>query len=475
MAEKMYFGVPGNIQEIPAPKSGMGFDSNTDVEVTNLVNGGRSVYRAPTAYKTFNMTWQTSSDRLRHLIDLYNGQFGPGPFYISDPTANQENVLPARWSSSWQLAHQSNGWCRPIIDTDDGIPVTPMPTVYNTNRYVIFKQVAAGANVKLEGVVRTRLIRIPGKGYYLSVAGSATGGAAIKVRGFSSATNTWTVLTTFTTFTGATVNVLADTNTNITMLELDLYMPLGSTLTLKGMALGTVDHSAVLNVLRTNRLLNPAPTSTTGFAATGGVGTWTYSTAESDPFARFTKDATVATTAFYWGAAVTAPIGTVVSFNFWIRSSAAVTITLRNAGTAFTVNATRALTANTWTQVSYEAYVTTIADFRLAVLISNMAASSTLDFKKGIVEFASTVGNYFTGSTPDSHDLDRYYRWTGTANNSTSVETDEIPTDWMPVGQGIGAVQFGDSTGGELVSSAIDRIGLSLDFTEVQNVESLML
>jgi hypothetical protein len=36
-------------------------------------------------------------------------------------------------------------------------------------------------------------------------------------------------------------------------------------------------------------------------------------------------------------------------------------------------------------------------------------------------------------------------------------------------------VQFGNDAGSELVSSTIDRIGLSLTMTEVQNVESVML
>lgn len=292
MAEKMYFGVPGNIKEIPVPKSGMGFDSNSDTEVTNLVSGGRSVYRAPTAYKSFNMTWATTSENLRHLIDLYNGQFGAGPFYITDPAVNQENVLPARWASSWQLAHQANGWCRPVIDTVAGTPVTPNTNVFLTNRFVTFKQVAVGPTVKLEKVVRTRLIRVPGKAYYLAVAGSATGGAGIKYRTFNSTTNTWSAGTLYTTFTGAPTQIVSVADTTSTMIELDLYMPLGSTLTLKGMALGTVNTRAGL---------------------------------------------------------------------------------------------------------------------------------------------------------------------------------------WMPVGSGVGAVQFGDTTGGQLVSTVIDRIGLSLDFTEVQNVESQML
>ena len=292
MAEKVYFGLPGNVQEIPAPKSGMDFSSNSDSEVTNLVSGGRSIYRAPTAYKSFSMSWGANSSQLRNVIDLYNGSFGPGPFYITDPTMNQENVLPARWSMCWQLAHQANGWCRPIIDSDDGIPVTPNTNVMRTDRYVIFKQATAGATVKLEKVVRTRLIRVPGKSYYLAVAGSATGGAGIKYRTFSDSTNTWSAGTLFTTFTGAPTSIITGADVTTSMIELDLYLPLGSTLTLKGMCLGTVNTRA-------------------------GV--------------------------------------------------------------------------------------------------------------------------------------------------------------WMPVGQGIGAVQFGDTAKGELVSSVIDRIGLSLDFTEVQNVESLML
>jgi hypothetical protein len=122
VAEKLYFGAPGNIQEIPYPKTGMGFGSNVDAEVTALVSGGRSVYRAPTAYKTLDMSWRTNSTALQHVIDMYNGQFGPGPFYITDPTANQLYVLPARWANSWQLAHVSNGWGRPFIDSSFGWP-----------------------------------------------------------------------------------------------------------------------------------------------------------------------------------------------------------------------------------------------------------------------------------------------------------------------------------------------------------------
>jgi hypothetical protein len=240
MADKVYFGVPGNIQEIPAPLSGMGFESNVDTEVTDLVSGGRSVYRAPTAYKTFNMTWRKSSAALKHIIDLYNGQFGPGPFYITDPSVDQENVLPARWSNAWQLGHQANGWCRPVVTWTTGTPTNPATATYFTNRSVTFTQATAGASVLTEKVVRVRTIRVPGKPYYLAVVGTNTGGAGIRVRKFDNSSMTWVTGFTYTNLIGAPVEVVAATDTTTTMIELDVYMPLGSTMTLQGISLGTI-------------------------------------------------------------------------------------------------------------------------------------------------------------------------------------------------------------------------------------------
>ena len=243
MADKLYFGVPGNIQEIPYPVSGMGFDSAVDTEVTELVSGGRSVYRAPTAYKTLNMNWKSNSAKLAHLIDMYNGQFGSGPFYFSDPTANQLNVLPPRWANAWQLAHQANGWCRPVIDSDDGIPFSADPKVPYTDRYVRLSQAASGSTIKTEGVLRFRGIRIPDKAYYLAANGTATGGAGIKVRGFNESTHAWVAIATHTDFTGTVTEVVSAIDTTYSMVELDVYMPLGSTLTLKGLSLGTINYT----------------------------------------------------------------------------------------------------------------------------------------------------------------------------------------------------------------------------------------
>lgn len=243
MADKLYFGAPGNIQEIPYPLTGMTFDNSVDTEVTSLVSGGRSIYRAPTAFQRRVMNWRSSSAKLAHLIDMYNGQFGPGPFYFSDPNASELNVLPPRWSNCWQLAHLANGWARPIVDSDDGWPLTASYTTAQTDRYVKFTQAVSGSTVKLEKVVRTRLIRVPGKAYYLAASGTATGGSGIRVRGLNSTSGNWDLIGTFTTFTGVPQLQISAGNSTYTMIELDLYLPLGSTLTLKGMALSNIAYT----------------------------------------------------------------------------------------------------------------------------------------------------------------------------------------------------------------------------------------
>jgi len=240
MVDTMYFGVPGAIEEIRCPESGMGFVSNVDSESIELVSGGRSVYRAATAFKTFNMSWAANSDKLRHLIDCYNGQFGRGPFYFTDPTASQKNILPPRWSNAWQLGHQSNGWGRPTIVP---WPASQVPNAYQykTNKRVTFRQAPVGSTAPTQGIIRTRHIRIPGKSYYFNGQGTATGGAGVRVRAYDAFTDTWDLMAT-PALNGTITEVVSSVNTSYSMIELDVYLPLGSTLMLYGLTLGTENY-----------------------------------------------------------------------------------------------------------------------------------------------------------------------------------------------------------------------------------------
>lgn len=241
MVDTMYFGLPGAIEEIRCPESGMGFVSNVDNEEIELVSGGRSVYRAATAFKTFNMSWAANSAKLRHLIDCYNGQFGRGPFYFTDPSASQKNILPPRWSNAWQLGYQSNGWGRPTITP---WPSSQIPNAfqYKTNKRVTFRQAPVGTTTPVEGVLRTRHIRIPGQAYRFNAQGVSTGGAGVKVRAYDASTDSWDLMSTQTALNGTSVEVIAAGNTSHSMIELDIYLPLGSTLMLYGMTLGTENY-----------------------------------------------------------------------------------------------------------------------------------------------------------------------------------------------------------------------------------------
>lgn len=170
----------------------------------------------------------------------------------------------------------------------------------------------------------------------------------------------------------------------------------------------------------TNTVLNPVPASTTGFSNSGGAGTWTYNTSESQPFARFTKDGTAASTGFLWGSVgqIIGAIGTVVSFRLWARSSATVTLQMRNNLTTI-AGAAPTLTAGVWTEVTLENHAVTVADFRLAALIGTMAANSTLDLKLALVVAGPVLPPYFDGVTNGGGNYSS--KWNGTANASTST------------------------------------------------------
>ena len=100
----MKIGYPGNMFEIPAPSSGMGFSNNSDAETLQLDTGGRFIADRSTTYKSFNMSWRSSTPKLQPLIDIYNKRYGTKPFYIQDLNNGVGNILPPRWAYPHQLA-----------------------------------------------------------------------------------------------------------------------------------------------------------------------------------------------------------------------------------------------------------------------------------------------------------------------------------------------------------------------------------
>lgn len=172
----MLFGPIGRQVEIPCPESGMNFAGNLDTEETRLLSGGLAVYRAPTTFKTYSMSWKGGTKGLQPIIDMHAGAYGPGPFYLTDPLAVGENLLPTRWASSWQLAHIAGTWGNPSVRNQTYSP---------EGQQSVFDITVATPSRGPSIVVPT----IPGKPLYFKVWGSSALGVLIDR--YETATGKW--------------------------------------------------------------------------------------------------------------------------------------------------------------------------------------------------------------------------------------------------------------------------------------------
>lgn len=217
----MLFGPIDRMQEIPVPKSGMDWSTEHDAEVTELLSGGRHVYRAPTGFKTYSMSWNAGTDGLQPLIDLHNGVYGQGPFYVLDPNFTKGNVLPARWASPYLLRHSVRGWANPqLVDSAQAL----------SGQGVKFTNLGDYESLGESLIIPT----VPKKPFYLTVWGSYTGEAMVQVYLKNRATGEWTNTADVLTGTGEleVINPIDAANGVYSAVKLELVCPAGSTLTL---------------------------------------------------------------------------------------------------------------------------------------------------------------------------------------------------------------------------------------------------
>lgn len=172
----MLFGPIGAQVEIPCPESGMNFVGNLDSEETRLNSGGLAVYRAPTTYKTYSMTWKDNAEKLQPIVDMHAGAYGPGPFYMTDPLAVGENLLPTRWASSWQLAHVAGSWGNPTVNAQTSTP---------EGKQANFNPDSASTGPSIVVPV------IPGKPMYFKAWGDAFEGNGVRVSRRRVSTGLW--------------------------------------------------------------------------------------------------------------------------------------------------------------------------------------------------------------------------------------------------------------------------------------------
>jgi hypothetical protein len=212
MSQTMLLGPLGNLLPVPYPQSGMDWGTNVDAETTELVSGGRHVYRRPTPYRTYKCSWKGGTADLQNLLDLYNGVYGPGPFYLIDFNYRTGNRLPTRWASGYMLKAVVGAWCDCAVVTQAGALSGTASYFSNTGRF------------PATGVQQTVLAE--GSALHLRVWGAASGGGVLKVDTLSG--STWTSQPDVAPASSPSDVALPACDA----VRLSLYVPSGGTLTI---------------------------------------------------------------------------------------------------------------------------------------------------------------------------------------------------------------------------------------------------
>lgn len=227
----MLFGPLGKMLPIPYPEADMGWDQSRDMVETPLLSGGRHVYTAPTPFRRYKLQYKGGTPDLQNLADLYNGVYGPGPYYLLDFNYTAGNLLPTRWASAYLLAYVADSWCSPAVSSSPAALAGLAATFSNVGQFP-----AAG----ISQVVAT----VPGQPAYLHLWGSATGTASVQTSVLNAATGVWSApVDRVPSGSPAEVEIIsaADGIANTySAIKLQLNCPSGSTLALDHINVSTV-------------------------------------------------------------------------------------------------------------------------------------------------------------------------------------------------------------------------------------------
>lgn len=227
----MMFGPLGRMLPIPYPESGMGWDSSRDNEVTNLLDGGRHVYEAPTPFKSYKLQYKGGTSGLQNLVDIYNGVYGRGPYYLLDFNFTAGNLLPTRWASAYMLGWVAESWCAPSWS---------LSSAALSGEQVTFTNLGQFPEAGISQVVAT----VPGQPAYLHLWGSRTGGAAVKVSLLQASNGQWTSPVSCVPGTNpgqvVVISAAEGAANTYSAIRLQLVCPAGASLTLDHINLSTV-------------------------------------------------------------------------------------------------------------------------------------------------------------------------------------------------------------------------------------------
>lgn len=227
----MLFGPIGRMLPIPYPEAEMGWDTTRDVEETALLSGGRHVYEAPTPFRRYKLQYKGGTADLQNLVDIYNGVYGKGPYYLLDFNFSAGNMLPTRWASAYMLGYVADSWCAPEVVASATALAGQAVAFTNTG---VFPS---------NGISQT-LAAVPGQPAYLHLWGTRTGTASVETSLLNASTCVWTSpVSHVPSTTPSQVEIISaaeGTANTYSAIQLQLVCPSGSSLTLDHINLSTV-------------------------------------------------------------------------------------------------------------------------------------------------------------------------------------------------------------------------------------------
>lgn len=182
MDRKMWMGPRGRERWVPAPAIGGDWSAVGWNSKTQYIGGGASVRNSFTTHNEYNMSWNLNSrTELIPIKSMYQGTYGTGLIYFTDPMVADLNLL-------------NSGWANPSLACEDGIPLIgdvrptriPQPNA-------LYDYPANAAQYTLVGVGRSTYLPIP-PGYvaWVGVHGSVNGTGGVCVTPITRAGGTGT-------------------------------------------------------------------------------------------------------------------------------------------------------------------------------------------------------------------------------------------------------------------------------------------
>lgn len=235
-AGKIWMGVRGYEQWVPAPSIGGDWSSIGWSKSLQLRNGGSRVSNSRATHKEYNMSWGLGSrDSLRAIMDMYSGIYGVGLIYFLDPFAADKNALPVQWAF-------------PGLACADGVPLVgntrpeAITTTANTLGYPI-----TSAKYLLTGVAKKVYVPIP-PGYtaWVGVYGEVVGTGGVQVTAITpgSMSGPTTLLTMLAVTDTTRFNASFDGNT-YNGVELTIVAGTSTSITLSGMMVQVLPTASV--------------------------------------------------------------------------------------------------------------------------------------------------------------------------------------------------------------------------------------